>query len=143
MHSDKAKFGVLSETLAAVSKTGNYPHHFLVHRTLVEQTYLQSLPLHSGNEAFNRPFTVAELVAAIQSWRDSSPGQDRVCYIMLKNLSNQAMALILDLFDTSWSEGTLPTAWKHATVIALLKRDKIPESRNLIVLSHLQATLVK
>ena len=122
VHSDKAKADVLSETFAAVSKNDNYSHTFLEHRTMVEQTYLQSLPLHNGNEAFNLPFTMAELIAAVQSRRNSSPGKDRVCYIMMKKLSNRALTLILNLFNTSWAEGVLPTAWKHAIVIPLLKK---------------------
>ena len=100
VRSDKAKADVLSETFAAVSKNDNYSNTFVEHRTLVEQTYLQSLPLHNGNEAFNPSLTMAELVTAIRSQRNSSPGQNRVCYILMKKLLNQAVSLLLDLFNT-------------------------------------------
>ena len=61
--------------------------------------------------------------------------------MMMKKLSHQALTLILDLFNTSWAEGILPTPWKHAIVIPLLKKDKNPESpesyRPISLTSHL------
>ena len=131
VRSDKAKADVLSETFAAVSKTDNYSDAFLQHRASVENRYLQSLELHNETEDFNRPFTMAELTAAIQSRPNSSPGQDTVCYMMLKNLSKQALPRILGLYNTSRSDGTLPNAWKYAIVIPLLK-DKNPEFPGVI-----------
>ena len=53
-----------------------------------------------------------------------SQGPDKVHNEMLQNLGSKAKILLLKLYNKSWTEGKLPTAWKLATINPILKKGK-------------------
>ena len=74
--------------------------------------------------SYNDPFTLPELKFAISSLRCVAEGPDAVHNVMLRHLPQTALEAMLSLFNSLWSAGTYPDAWREATVIPLLKAGK-------------------
>ena len=53
-----------------------------------------------------------------------SPGPDKLHNEMLQNLGGKGKSVVLKLFNKTWTEGTLPKAWKLATITPVLKPGK-------------------
>ena len=82
------------------------------------------------NGHLNEAFTLTELHAAISPRKTTAPGQDGVCYTMLKKLPKTALTYLLHLFNTSWSNGTVLTNWGNSIVIPILNNGKEPSAAN-------------
>ncbi len=67
-----------------------------------------------------------EMKRAIKSSRNSSPGKDKVCFVMLKHIGEGALLKLLHLYNRVWEEGRLPKKWKEAIVIPIRKFGKDP-----------------
>ena len=46
---------------------------------------------------------------------------------MLKNLGKQGKQVVLELINITWRKGVLPSTWKIATIVPILKKGKPPE----------------
>ena len=57
---------------------------------------------------------------------NKSPGEDKLPYEMLRNLSKPALKVLLDIYNCTWESGTLPGDWKHAIVAPFIKPGKDP-----------------
>ena len=77
-----------------------------------------------GGEAYNLPFTMQEFQAALSACGDTSPGPDDIPYAMIRRLSEESQAIVLDIFNRVWQEGVLPSGWKVATVLPFPKQGK-------------------
>ena len=53
----------------------------------------------SRESKLNVPFTIGEMERAIAKTRRSAPGKDRICYTMIKNLSEGGLIKVLSLFN--------------------------------------------
>ena len=79
------------------------------------------------NQAINErspadtPFTEQELLLALRRPKDSSPGDDRITYSMLRHAPSPTHTLMLRLFNKSFAAGELPQSWKVATVVPIPK----------------------
>lgn len=74
---------------------------------------------------FDDPFTIGELNSALKKLKKrKSPGPDKIHNEMLQNLGKKGMSLVLNLFNKTWKEGSLPKAWKLATITPILKKGK-------------------
>ena len=51
----------------------------------------------------DKAFTIAKLQLAISTRKITSPGEDKICYAMLKNQSKSALKHLLLLLNSSWS----------------------------------------
>ena len=80
------------------------------------------------NSPYNLFFSLRELKSAVQAGANTSPGQDRISYEMLKHLDDMALEEILNMFNYIWGEGELPEKWKHAVIIPILKPGKDPSA---------------
>ena len=74
--------------------------------------------------AYNKPFTMAELTAAISSLRSVAEGPDGIHNDMLRHLPAVAQEALLATFNSLWETGTFPAAWRQATVVPILKPGK-------------------
>ena len=74
------------------------------------------------------------------STKSSSVGLDGIANIMLKHLPSNLLDLLLQIFNKSWSEGSLPTIWKLAIIIPIHKTGKPLENVNsyrpIALISH-------
>ena len=51
-----------------------------------------------GDDILDEPFTLAEMVRAINKSKPTSPGKDRVCYKMMQNLWDEALGAFLFIY---------------------------------------------
>ena len=75
--------------------------------------------------SYNQEYTMRELEDALgDAEGDSSPGEDGIYNVMLKNLSRSAKMFMLALYNRIWTEGHIPAAWHSAIVIPIHKKGK-------------------
>ena len=72
----------------------------------------------------DQEFTLSELENVLHRLKDTAPGDDNVCYSMIKNAPLANRYLFLRLINQSFSEGRLPTRWKMDKIIPIPKKDK-------------------
>ena len=72
----------------------------------------------------DQEFTISELENVLDRLKDTAPGDDTVCYPMIKNTPLSTRHIFLRLINQSFSEGRLPTRWKMAKLIPIPKKDK-------------------
>ena len=100
---------------------------------------------------FSSPFKMHELRNAIRdAKKGKAPGDDLIIYEFLDNLPDRLMEIMLDLFNDCWRQGVVPSPFKIATIIPLLKSGKDPTDpgsyRHITLISHvakLQERLVE
>lgn len=80
----------------------------------------------TGNEPYNRLFSMRELQSALAPRRSSAPGPDSIPYPMLQHLHPTALHFLLDLYNRIWIEGDFPPRWSEATIIPIPKPGKNP-----------------
>lgn len=121
---DQANF--LGAHFEHVSSSSHYSPAFTRHKAAIEKQKLERKG--TGNEPYNLPFSLAELHAALTSCNKSAPGSDCILYEMLKNLPTETKKTLLCLYNSMRISGEVPTAWKEAIVIPILKQNKDPSS---------------
>ena len=73
------------------------------------------------------PFTMAELQAALNRAKlGKAEGADGISNEMLRHLGHSGKQIHLDILNRSWLEKAVPTDWRRATVIPILKPGKPP-----------------
>ena len=72
----------------------------------------------------DQEFTISELEDVLDRLKDTAPGDDTVCYSMIKHTPLSTRHLFLRLINQSFSEGRLPTRWTIAKIIPIPKKDK-------------------
>ena len=60
----------------------------------------------------DQEITLSELEYVLYRLKDTAPGDDTVCYSMIKNTPLVIRHLFLRLINQSFTEGILPTKWK-------------------------------
>ena len=78
---------------------------------------------------FNRgvessPFSMIELLAALHARGGKSAGPDGVPPELLRHLPSSGLSALLALINRSWLEGQVPSTWKTAVIVPILKRGK-------------------
>lgn len=116
----------LGEHFQNVSSSSHYSKQFLKTKVLAEKHKLS--PMGDEDCMYNAPFTMVELARALLVPRITTPGPDRITYSMLQHLSQSSQGQLLHFFNQVWEEGRLPSQWKTATIIPLLKPGKDPSS---------------
>ena len=73
----------------------------------------------------NSPLSYEELTSALSNIKlKKSPGLDAITNEMIANLGQPALHKLLDIFNKTWQEGTLPQIWREATMIPIHKKGK-------------------
>ena len=116
----------LAGNMAFISSTQYYEPNFQNIKTVRESRDLQFT--NKEHQAYNEPIRVSEIYAALKSSKNTAPGEDRVHYMMIKNISDTAMNFLLHIFNKVWLEYSFPQLWKKALVIPFLKPNKDPTS---------------
>jgi len=124
------KANTLAETYAKASSTQNYTKKFKRYisknnRQHIPQPSLTTLDTHV--EALNDNFNIYELKQAIKgAKKHSTPGADKIPYELIQNLHKTSLKTLLKIYNTIWNSGNLPTEWKHAIILPILKPSKDP-----------------
>ena len=112
----------LGQIYSQNSSTQNYDHKFQKFQKQKEKTKLN---FKSKNlEEYNRPFSFDELRKSLDKAHDTACGPDDIHYQLLKHLPESALQVLLDLMNDIWETGDLPSIWKLANVIPILKPGK-------------------
>ena len=72
----------------------------------------------------DQEFTISVLEDVLHRLMDTAPGDDTVCYSMIKNAPQATKHLFLRLINQSFSEERLLSRWKMAKIIQIPKKDK-------------------
>ena len=73
----------------------------------------------------NSALSYEELTSALSNLKlKRSPGPDAITNEMIVNLGQPALHKLLDIFNKTWQEGTLPQIWREATIISIHKKGK-------------------
>ena len=105
----------LSEDL---SSRGNSTDNIPIRPTL-PQTFF-----NSNSPSYNQNLTYSELERALSMGSSSTPGPDRLPPELFRNLLEDQKIKILNILNYFWNN-SLPRQWKHATIIPILKPNKI------------------
>ena len=90
---------------------------------------LQKQP--TSHNCMSQPITMKEIEAAIRQLKcKKAPGPDGVTNDMIKHLGPAAKKALLELFNESWKNGTVPALWKKATIIPIHKKGKDKKDPN-------------
>lgn len=84
-----------------------------------------------ANEKLDREFEEAEMIAAVQDAKNTTPGRDKVTNAMLKNLGCEQQTNLTNFYNKNWNQGTLPGEWKHSEIKLIPKPGKIPGIENM------------
>ena len=77
-----------------------------------------------GGESYNVPFELRELLSALKTCDDSTPGPDDVPYALVRHLNVECFNFLLSFFNRIWTEGAFPSQWGLATVLPIPKPGK-------------------
>ena len=106
-----------ANSFARDSSSENYEKAFLDQRDWIKWAK-KTPPPEAELHPVNDPISMFELDDAIrQSKINSSPGEDGVCYEMLKQLPRSTEVIILELINRIWREVIIPLNWKHSIII--------------------------
>ena len=76
--------------------------------------------------SFDADFTIHEMCSVLIGCGYTDPGHDQLCYVMFKHLHDEVIHVLLGLFNTIWSERVIPSGWKCAVILPLVKPGKDP-----------------
>ena len=76
------------------------------------------------DEGYNQNITLEELLFAIRSAKNSSPGLDQVTAILIKNLPDNMILELLDIINESYNTGYVPDSFKIGIIVPILKPGK-------------------
>ena len=79
--------------------------------------------LSSGDPETDRMITFAELEAALDTTKNSSPGEDNIPYILLKNLDKERKSELLQIYNQCYMI-EYPEKWKQGLIIPIPKPKK-------------------
>ena len=73
----------------------------------------------------NSPLSYEKLNSALSNLKlKKSPGSDGITNEMIVNLGQLGLHKLLDIFNKTWQEGTLPQIWREAIMIQIHKQAK-------------------
>ncbi|XP_050706452.1 uncharacterized protein LOC126991834 [Eriocheir sinensis] len=90
--------------------------------------------------ATDAPIHLHELEKAIPV-TDTAPGEDKIPYAFLRHAGPDMLGEIVALYNASYSRGTVPAAWKTATIVPIPKSGDGGEFRPISLLRYLGKTL--
>ena len=99
---------LIAENFAQVSSTKNYLNQFNSVRIKDKKNIIKFI---SDNT---------------ESSNNSAPSPDEIQYILLKELPTMSLKYLLHIYNNIWISGNIPTLWKQATTILILKKQKDP-----------------
>ena len=114
---------MFAEAFSGVSSDDEYDPHFVMHKNLEERK-----PVIFTQEdqiaPYNEEFSMNELLSALSSTSETSPGNDKIVYSMIKNAHPSFQQHILDLYNRIYASRSFPASWKTAIIIPIPKPKK-------------------
>ena len=121
----KAVANKLAHALAAVSEVDRYSPDFITYKTNIER---RDINFNEDNiSEYNYDFTFRELQIALEKTKNTAEGPDKIHYMLIRNLPEEALMLLLEIYNKIWAENVFPRQWREALIIPFLKPDKNPK----------------
>ena len=105
-----------------VSSNDNYSENFLLHK--VEEEFETLVFPPSNDEEYNGDFILKDLKNALDTCKNTSPGEDDIAYEMLKKLPDIQLNKLLAYYKYLWRNDLFPDDWGTAIVLPFLKPNK-------------------
>uniref|UniRef100_A0A0B7BHQ4 Reverse transcriptase domain-containing protein n=1 Tax=Arion vulgaris TaxID=1028688 RepID=A0A0B7BHQ4_9EUPU len=122
---DQKKAEIFNKYFASINRTDK---HTTKDKDRIHELKIKEHACSTNIALFEDDFTQTELTRAMKKLKlRKSPGPDKIHNEMLIHLGNVGKAVILDLINKTWNEGTLPKTWKNATITPILKKGKPSE----------------
>ena len=124
IHDRKNISNIIGNHLQVISSNTNVEDHFKKIKNSVEK-----ITLNFDTEniyLYNNSFTMEELEDALNSTNESSPGEDKITFSMIKHLNNLAKSYLLKFYNLLWHKKVFPKIWRHAIVLPIAKPGKDP-----------------
>lgn len=121
---NKEKAEVLATTFAKIHSIENLDDTFLKRRQEISKIHNVRIKKERTDSNMDEDFNIFELKIAFNNSRNTTPGRDMISYSMLKNLPEEAIKALLELYNQIWKESILPKEWKSAIVIPIVKPGK-------------------
>ena len=122
------KAEALAKQYANVSSDKNFTDKFQKRKRDYESSNTMvpiSIPPSAEAAVLNSSFTLSELNAAIHSGKkNKSPGHDGIPYEFFQNMPGSARDMLLTFYNSIWDRGVVPSSWKKAIVVPILKVGK-------------------
>ena len=122
---DKDKADLLAKQIAFKSQNASLTDKEKQHRTNFETTYQHPAP--DNTLPINQSITLHELNTALKqiTKKDKAPGSDNIPYRLLTNTPEKFRIALVHFFNQCFQEGYVPSYWKQAHVVPLLKDGKL------------------
>ena len=114
----------LCSAFAAVSHSSQYGDAFVRFKRTREAIALNFQT--SQYYAYNAPFTMLELDAALKATQEGSPGHDTISYSMVKRAHPTFRALLLDAYNRIYETCEYPDSWALSLIVPILKPGRDP-----------------
>ena len=123
---NRDKANVFGKHYANISSTSNYTKKFRKHKKGFEEENENVFCVRENNTSvLNVPFKMSEFKKALKKCKNTTPGKDQICYEMFKHMSIIGKECVLKFFNRIWEKGFMPSTWRHALIIPILKPNKI------------------
>ena len=78
----------------------------------------------SSDTETDRMITTAELNTALESCKNTSPGEDNLPYILPKNVGHDKKTELLQIYNQCYMQGEYPEQWKQGMIVPIVKPNK-------------------
>ena len=95
-----------------------------VHSTPIKTTLYINKENIKLESVLNEDFSMMELEKALQSKKDSTPGNDNIPYQVYKHLPITSKQTMLKLINNIWNTSQIPAPLKHTILIPVAKPHK-------------------
>ena len=112
----------LAETIAHNSSAENYTNKFRRKKMTLEQNPINFTS--KNDEIYNKKFSIRELLDSLKKAHDTAVGPDDIHYQILKQMPENSLEVLLDIYNDIWSGGDFPSQWREATIIPIPKAGK-------------------
>ena len=115
----------IAESLKFYAQSQRIPQVYKKEDKAIQKTNREATKSQdTQNGIFNQDFTKTELDLAIEQLQNKkSPGPDKIHPEFIKHLGRQGKEIILKLYNMCWNT-TVPSDWKKAIIIPILKKNK-------------------
>ena len=122
------KANLLAETFAKASRSENLSKSARDYRQ--KEDSKRSDPPDNPDCPLNKRFSLSEMRQCIKSITNNkkATGIDPISYSMIQHFPSKMIEHLLAFYNRCWEAGTVPAAWKQATVVAVPKAGKPPSS---------------
>ena len=120
----KEQANYLAESFSKNSSSLNYSNSFQKIKDRKERTPPNFFS--DNTENYNKPFLLNELKDALNKSNETAAGPDGLYYQFLTHLPQDCLKILLQLFNTIWLSGKIPSSWKEAIVVPIPKPNKDP-----------------